>query len=232
MVKPGDIIQLPYTPDLTSAGVAYVRQLLSHTTGHDPGHSQQTLRQMVVDKAAELAFRRYLDEQKVPFATAPGTAFGSQTSFHLILGGWRCNIHSYWIDTPEIVSQVSAHPECLLDAAALLPSERIVAWIPGEKDLYIFAYVIGQTQKDNADMHHPSLANEQERKINPPSAWLEASLHGKAIYLGGYCTHPDYSRRSRRLTPGRRIFPPAPTQKQTRILYVRELHAIGELLSG
>jgi len=230
MVKAGDLILLAYTPDLTAAGIAYVGQQLAHTTVHNPRYNHITLRQMVVDKAVELAFRRYLDEQGVPYTTVPGTSFTSHASFHLVLGGWRCTIRSSWVDDPESAQQVNAHPECLLDAAALVPSERIVAWIPGEKDLYIFAYVTGNTQTDGAVTDLPDLSNDPKRKSDSSLAWLEARLHGKAIYLAGYCTHPDYSRRSRRLAPGSRTFPTVSDRQPTRILYVRELHPIRELL--
>jgi len=230
MVKPGDLIQLAYTPDLTAAGIAYVGQQLQYPSGRRPRYSQQTLRQQVVDKAVELAFRRYLDGQGVPYTTVPGTSFGSHASFYLVLGGWRCTIRSSWIDDPGVAHQVNAYPECLLDAAALLPSERIVAWIPGEKDLYIFVFVTANTQKVGSctDLH--DLSNDSKRKLNSSLAWLEARLHGNAIYLAGYCTHPDYSRRSRRLARRSRTFPTTPDRTLTRILYVRELHPIRELL--
>ncbi len=230
MVNQGDLIQLAYTADLTAAGIAYVEQLLQHTSEGRPRYSQQTLRQQVIDKAVELAFRRYLDEQEVPYATAPGTSFGSHASFHLVLGGWRCTIRSSWIDDPEIAHQVNAHPEHLLEAAALLPSERIAAWIPGEKDLYIFVFVTGNTLKDRTDIEPPVLLNSPGRKTYTSLAWLEARLQGKVIYLGGFCTHPDYSRRSRRLSPRSRVFPNNPDRKLTRILFIRELHTIKELL--
>jgi len=230
MVKSGDLIQLVYTPDLTAAGIAYVGQQLTRGAIRNPQANQDTIRQLVFDKAVELAFRRYLVEQGAPYTTAPGTGFGSHASFHLTLGGWRCNIRSCWITEPGIVRQVNSQPECLLEAAALLPSEQIVAWIPGERDLYLFAYVIGQTLPQDPGTGPSSPSEQQENVLASKPSWLEGRLFGTAIYLGGYCTHPDYSRRSRRLASGSRIFPAAQVRGKTRILYVHELHPLRELL--
>lgn len=231
MVNSGDLIQLAYTNDLTAAGIAYVSQQFSRSAVRFVKFNQNTIRQLVVDKAVELAFRRFLDEQEVPYATAPGTAFGKHASYHLILGGWRCNIQSCWIDEPEVVRQVQAQPECLLDAAAILSSERVISWIPGEKDLYIFAFVLGQkhSRKSGTDLPYP-VDQTQHPLANPPR-WLNFKFHGTAIYLGGYCTHPDYSRRSRRLGAGSRVFAAGIVREKTRVLYVRELHALRDLLA-
>jgi hypothetical protein len=207
MLKQGDLIRLAYSPDLTAAGIAYARQQLTQPSRYSPHANLEQFQQLVIDKAVELAFRRYLVEHQVPCDTAPGTTFGNQASYDLLLGGWRCNFHSCWIDLPEIVRQVQAQPECLLQAAALLPSERIVAWVPGERDLYIFAYVTGQA---------PTQTNQ--------------SLNGDTIYLAGYIAHPEYARRSRRLASGSRVFPAIQVRQMTRILYVSELHPLQELL--
>jgi hypothetical protein len=207
MLNQDDLIRLAFTPDLTAAASAYARQQLASPSHRSPRASRAQFRQLVIDKAVELAFRRCLDAQHVPYETAPGTTFGSHGSYYLLLGGWRCNFQSCWIDQPEIVRQVQSQPECLLHAGALLSSERVVAWVPGDRDLYIFAYVTGQT---------PAQPNR--------------SLNGDTIYLAGYISHPEYARRSRRLASGSPVFPAIRTRQMTRILYVSELHPLQELL--
>ncbi len=77
MVKQGDLIRLAYTPDLTAAGIAYARQQLTQPSRRSPRSSREQFYQLVIDKAVELAFRRYLVERQVPCETAPGTTFGS-----------------------------------------------------------------------------------------------------------------------------------------------------------
>jgi hypothetical protein len=207
MLNQDDLIRLAFTPDLTAAASAYARQQLASPSHRSPRASRDQFHQLVIDKAVELAFRRYLVEHQVPCETAPGTTFGNQASYDLLLGGWRCNFQSCWIDQPEIVRQVQSQPECLLQAGALLSSERVVAWVPGDRDLYIFAYVTGQA---------PTHTNQP--------------LNGDTIFLAGYIAHPEYARRSRRLASGSPVFPAIRTRQMSRILYVSELHPLQELL--
>ena len=208
MLDQGDFIRLAYTPDLTAAGIAYARQQLPSPALHSPQAIRQRFQQLVLDKAVELAFRRYLDEQPVPYDTVPGTAFGSPAAHYLRLGGWRCNVISCWIDQPEIVRQVLAQPACLLQAAALLSSQRVVAWVPGERDVYIFTYILS------------SIPESEGR-----------TLHAETIFLPGCISHPEYARRSRRLPPGSQVFPAQQARQMTRILLVSEFHPLQELLS-
>ena len=207
MLEQNDFIRLAYTPDLTAAGLAYARQQLPPPGSHSPSANRQRFQQLVLDKAVELAFRRYLDEQRVPYDTAPGTAFGSPAAYYLRLGGWRCNFISLWVEQPDIVHQVIAQPASLLQAAALLSSQRIVAWIPGERDLYIFTFVLS------------SIPTSEDQP-----------LHAETILLAGYISHPDYSRRSRRLPAGSQVFPAIQVRQMTRVLYVSELHPLQALL--
>ncbi len=207
MLEQDDFIRLAYTPDLTAAGIAYARQQLPPPASHSPPALRQRFQHLVLDKAVELAFRRYLDEQLVSYDTAPGTAFGSHAAYYLCLGGWRCNFISQWVDQPEIVHQVITQPASLLQAAALLSSQRIVAWIPGERDLYIFSFVLSSIPT----------SEDQPR-------------HAESIFLTGYISHPDYSRRSRRLPAGSQVFPAIQVRQMTRILLVSELHPLQELV--
>lgn len=321
MVMAGDLIRLVYTPDLTAAGIAYACQRLPHLSGNDLEATYKELRQLILDKAVELAFRRYLVEQGVESKTVAAATFGRQDPFHLLLGGWHCVFQSCWIDAPDTIQQVHSQPECLLQAAALLPSERVIAWVPGERDLYIFAFITGgasgywrepdqaiaakrpvqwltllpgtwakpksrellgrlefsnetseplrldiggrtitlnlvseqlgllpgerilsQHSYDALEYLHTSqlptgrvgiYSPTQRRKLHiPPSAWRNVWLNGIAIYLGGYISHPEYARRSRRLPSGSRIFPATQGHDKTRVLSVSELHSLRELLES
>ena len=61
-----DLIRIPYTPDMTLAGIAYACRSLAYTydrMGGDPGNR---LRRIAAGKAVELVFKRYLQQQAVP----------------------------------------------------------------------------------------------------------------------------------------------------------------------
>ena len=209
MLDQADFLRLVYTPDLTAAGMTYASQQLHLPSSHSPPEVRQRIQQLVLDKAVELAFRRYLDTQHVSYDTAPGTAFANHAEYYLRLGGWRCNFISHWIDQTEIAHQVLAQPASLLQAAALLSSQRVVAWIPGERDLYIFSFVI------------PSISSPESQPLT-----------AETIFLAGYISHPEFARRSRRLASGSSVFPAIHVRQMTRLLIVSELHPIQELLES
>ncbi|MDO9303512.1 MAG: hypothetical protein Q7T89_19135, partial [Anaerolineales bacterium] len=64
MLSPSDLLRLPYTPDLTEGGIAYAALALSYKN-----LSYDQLRRMVAGTIVELAFRRYLSQQDIPFDT-------------------------------------------------------------------------------------------------------------------------------------------------------------------
>ena len=67
MVSSSDFIHLPYTRDLTEGGIAYAFRSLPYTYNRMGGSPYNGLRRIVAGVAVELAFRRYLSEQNIPF---------------------------------------------------------------------------------------------------------------------------------------------------------------------
>ena len=165
MIKEDDFLHLNYTPDLTEAGISYALRHLAYPFREEGESALRRFQMMVVNKAVELAFRRYLSEQGIPSETVSGTSFGSMDEYQLILGGWHCDFESTWLGQPGLIRQVRSQPGSLLKAAALVPSERVVAWAPGEKGVCIFAFVIAQNPADHT---HPHQAHSAE----PVSYWL------------------------------------------------------------
>ena len=144
MLQAHDLLRLEYTSDLTEAGIVYACHHIANFVGNDIETVYATLKQLVINKAVELAFRRYLSNQGVQNKTVASLSANNPDPFHLLIGIWHCIFQSSWIASPQIIQQVQDQPECLLQAAALMPAERVIAWIPGERDIYIFGYVTGQ----------------------------------------------------------------------------------------
>ena len=72
---PADLIRLPYTPDLTRAGIAYACRSLPYTYDRMGGSSFDRLRRIVVGVAVAVAFRRLLAERRIPHDTLGTTPF-------------------------------------------------------------------------------------------------------------------------------------------------------------
>ena len=87
----------------------------------------ERLRRSAGGAAVELAFRRYLTGQAVPFEVREGTPFSQPEHYNLALGGHRCDLISYLITRPGQVAQLRRDPASLLQAPALIPLESFAA---------------------------------------------------------------------------------------------------------
>ena len=92
MITASDFVHIPYTPDLTEGGIAYANRSLPHTYDRMGGSQFDRLRRIVVGVAVELAFRRYLAQQNIPFDIKGATPFTDPDHYDVSLGGHRCDI--------------------------------------------------------------------------------------------------------------------------------------------
>lgn len=145
MVKTSDFIRLPYTRDLTEGGIAYALRSLPYTYNRMAGSPYDRLRRITAGIAVELAFRRYLTEQKIPFDVKGATPFTDPERYDVALGGRRCDIKSFFISYRRQIAEMKRNPQIILDAPALVPSDQNAAEGHSSKDLYLFAFLTGLT---------------------------------------------------------------------------------------
>ncbi len=143
MLAATDLIHLPYTPDLTEAGIAYASRMLAFSR---PGLGKPTysrLRRTVAVTAVELAFRRHLQQLAVPFRVAGHQPFTDPDHYDLSLNGRRCRLVSYWISRRNQALELRLDASRLLEATALVPSDEFVGEDCHPDDIYIFAFLLG-----------------------------------------------------------------------------------------
>ena len=75
MLSPAQVLRLPYDPSLTLAGIEYAKKSLHYTYNRMGLDSAARLRKIVAGVAVELAFRRWLEAQAVPYDLLGATAF-------------------------------------------------------------------------------------------------------------------------------------------------------------
>lgn len=143
MISTSDFIHLPYTPDLTRGGIAYAVHSLPHTYNRMGGSVYERLRRIVAGVAVELAFRRYLTEQQVPFDVLGATPFTEPDHYDISLGGQRCDIKSFLITHRAQIAEMKRDPRIVLNAPALVPSDQNAAEGHSNRDLYLFAFFSG-----------------------------------------------------------------------------------------
>ena len=172
LLKASDLIQLPYTPDLSNGGIAYACRWLAGTYAHIGESPAERLRRCAGAAAVELAFRRYLSGQAVPFEVRDGTPFSQPEHYRLALGGHRCDIISYLITRPKQVLQLLRDPASLLQAPALIPIDQFGADGHKPDDLVVFAFLVGRVAAAQADIKVAIAAAQTVHLVHPlPEAW-------------------------------------------------------------
>jgi hypothetical protein len=218
MITAGDLVHLPYGPDLTEAGIAYACRALVHMHQGAGVSTYNRLRRTVAALAVDLAFRRYLTQQDVGFQVTAPAAFSDPDRYDVLLGGRRCRIQSSFISNPEQVAALLADPTLALETPALVPSEHYAADGQADDDMYLFALVLGSTGASAATV---GTAQSQPRFLlhamppvwARPSAWRplrplvvkSESPEQVMLEIGGQDEHRDLATLTAMLVPGIRL---------------------------
>jgi hypothetical protein len=136
-----DFIHLPYTPDLTQGGIACAFRILPNLLFNRQGSPYERLRRIVAATAVEMAFRRYLSENEIPYEVESPALFTDPERYTVSLRGRRCELITYMISRPDQASRIELDPGVLLDVPALVPSDWNAREEHADRDLYLFAFL-------------------------------------------------------------------------------------------
>lgn len=216
MLSPTDLIPLPYTPDLTPAGIAYACQAFPYREFRNTTEIFHLLRQTVAQQAAEIAFRRYLTAQEVPHNLSLESLFSRPERVIAVIGGHCCSLYSSTILNREKVHKVLHNPANLLSSPALIPSADLFQEIYRDTDLLVFSFVTGLVTPTLAEINLAAEAGEPVHMVYPlksaraqPSCWTSlgritlksesnSSLQAK---LAGYNSDHQYVEEEVELPP-------------------------------
>ena len=143
MIDSSDFIRIPYSGDLTEAGIAYVLRSLPLSLDRAVDSPYPAIRRTVVRAAVELAFRRYLSGQDIPFDVQVATPFTAPDRYDVSLGGHRCDLQCFMVSQREKISLLRRDPQALLNVPALVPADGHAGSVHSGHDLYVFAFVTG-----------------------------------------------------------------------------------------
>lgn len=176
MLSSSDLIHLPYTRDLTKGGIAYALRSLPYTYNRAGGSPYDRLRRTVASVAVELAFRRYLSNQNVPFEVKGAMPFTDPDRYDVFLGGRRCDIKSFLISYREQIAEMKSNPQVVLGAPALVPSDQNVGEGHSDKDIYLFAFLSGIIAASQADLKKVIYKKQPHHLVHVmPDAWMRPS---------------------------------------------------------
>jgi len=173
MISTINLIHLPYTRDLTEGGIVYALRSLPYTYNRMGGSPYDRLRRIVAGVAVELAFRRYLAEQNVPFDVKGATPFTDPDRYDIALGGRRCDIKSFLITYREQIAEMKRNPQVVLKAPALVPSDQNASEGRSEKDIYLFSFLPGLMAASQADLQKVVYKKQPYYLVHAmPDAWM------------------------------------------------------------
>ena len=176
MLSSSDLIHLPYTRDLTEGGIAYALRSLPYTYNRMGGSPYDRLRRITAGVAVELAFRRYLAEQNVPFDVKGATPFTEPDRYDVALGGRRCDIKSFLITYRDQITEMKRNPGVVLNAPALVPSDQNAAEGHSDKDIYLFAFLSGLIAASIDDMQKAIHKRQPVHLAHVmPDSWMRPS---------------------------------------------------------
>lgn len=193
MITPNDFIRLPYSIDLTEGGIAYAVRSLPHTYDRMGGSLYSRLRRIVGGVAVELAFRRYLGENEIPFDVKGMTPFTEPDKYDVSLGGHRCDLKTFVTSKRNQITAMRRNPALVLRAPALIPADQFAGENHSDQDLYLFAFLLGLTTNSSEEIKTAVDAGQPIYLIHPmraewsrPATWAPL---GK-ISLKSECSVP------------------------------------------
>jgi hypothetical protein len=193
MISADNFIKLAYTPDLTESGIAYAIRSLPYTYNRMGGSLYSRLRRIVGGVAVELAFRRYLGEQDVPFDVKGLTHFTAPDRYDVSLGGHRCDLKTFVSSKRSQISAMRRDPSIALRAPALIPADQFAGEDHHEQDIYLFAFLLGLTTNSHEEIKTARQADQPIYLIHPmrqewsrPNTWAPL---GK-VSLKSECSQP------------------------------------------
>jgi hypothetical protein len=172
MLAVTDFISLPYTPDLSQAGIRRACQRLALKTL--PGNEDRlaNLIQCEYQTALELAFQRYLQENEIPFERRASTPFTAPEDTELMLGGRRVVLRNFPISGKNQIRRLLHEPEFILKAWARLPQAHGEIDPRRADDVYVFAFIAALTAQQGREFKRALRAQQPVYLLSPlPEAW-------------------------------------------------------------
>jgi hypothetical protein len=200
MISASDLLPLRCTHDLVEGGIAYALHALPYGFNRAGGSTYDRLRRLVARAAVELAFRRRLSEQGIPFRVKSAIPFTDPRRYDVMLGGRRCEVKSFLISQRDQISQIRCNPDVVLNAPALVASDQHAAEGYSPRDLYLFAFVLGQVTTFRPDLQTAieikqphTLVHVMPEAWNRPSKWIplgtlvlkSESTEAQTVEIGG-----------------------------------------------
>ncbi len=177
MVSPDDLVRLPCTTDLIEEGLSFACRGRAQLGGGTDLRAYEAVRRAAAQTIVELAFRRHLGAEGVPFAAKAAIPFGNPDRYSVVLRGRCCNIRTFLISNRGQAQSIRESPDLLLSAEALVPLDEHVAEGQSPQDAYVFSFVLGGASHPDARTPRQGPCDQWLVHLMPkswaqPQAWI------------------------------------------------------------
>lgn len=175
MLTTSGFLHLPCPRDLIEGGIAcalHALPYMHHRMGSSP---YDHLRRVVAGAMVELAFRRYLSEQEIPFEVKAAAPFAEPDRYDVLLAGHRCDIQSFLISHRDQIAEIRDDPRVLLKAPALVASDEHAGG-GHVGDIYLFAFLPALITASQRDLQKVIETSQPYYLVHVmPEAWKRPS---------------------------------------------------------
>lgn len=186
MLSVADLLPLACTSDLVEGGIACACRSLAQAGLHTGAPGMERLRRMAAGVAVELALRRHLEQQGVPFDVLGSAPFSDRDHYDVSLGGHRVDVRSTLVSRRRLIDLLHQERAQLLQAPALIPMSEFTAQEGKPEDIQLFAFLPGLVAASRQDADQAQAAGQPVCLVHPlpvewsrPSPWVP--LEGVAL---------------------------------------------------
>ncbi len=220
MPTASDFIRIPFTPELTQAGITCALRSQKLFINHESQSPYDLLQQSIFQASAELALRRYLVAEKIPHNSIDIHPLSKPEKYEISIGGRYCSIQVYPLIHKKSIRRLIHAPEEWLSLPVFIPRKELIREPISHYDLLIFAFTIALTArkgslllnvlKSNRPVY---LASVLPSHWSQPKRWtsmgeLEVksnSSQSVELELGGYNCEKCFHTEQLTLPPKQRI---------------------------
>jgi hypothetical protein len=171
MVQVEHIVKVPYSDAMTEAGIAHLVQVLQANGDHPTYSGFDAMRQYVAEKAAMLAFRHLMDEERTPYQLTPKASFQNDLEPELTLGGRRATLFTTLVRDRRAIALLGREPERINGVPALVPRIDNMH-LQNQDDVYVFTAVTGLVTRSREELQRAVDAGQPLRLLYPlPRSW-------------------------------------------------------------
>ncbi len=139
MITVEDYIYLPFTPDLIRGSLSHAIHLLPYIHTQFADEVYQKFQHLAEATAVELALRRFLSQQNIPFVVQKSLSFAHHDQYDIFMAGRRLML--------QVLQFENDLPLDLLSTQVILPSEHHRTIEPSGRNMYLFAVIVKSKPK-------------------------------------------------------------------------------------